>query len=45
MRVEKNGVVIEVRDKNQLVAFENNGWKKVADEESLTTKTKKTTEK
>lgn len=45
MKVEKNGVVMVIRDKNQLAAFENNGWKKVADEESLTTKTKKTTEK
>ena len=44
MRVEKNGVVFEVRDNHQLAAFINNGWKKVADENSAT-KTKKATEK
>lgn len=30
-KVEKDGIVMVARDKNQLAAFLNNGWKKVAD--------------
>ncbi len=33
-KVEKDGIVMVARDKNQLAAFLNNGWKKIADEKT-----------
>ena len=32
--VEKNGVKMTAKDKNQLAAFLNNGWKKIEPEQS-----------
>ncbi len=33
-KVKKDGITMVARDKNQLAAFLNNGWKKVAEEKS-----------